>query len=126
MELLLMVYGENYYAVDMTHVSRIVEPRREKIEESQWLLPPAGSPSGVLLKNGRLLPAVKIEKMVYYPGGPIPPNSFLRGCMTVSKFDGFVLVDGKVYGMLCPTFLKITGGSDADSNTDINAKTNID
>lgn len=108
MNVLLMTYRDLYCAVDMRRVSRIIEPPADAAEDADWLWTPDRETEpvlGVRLKNGRLLPAHSVQKMIPYPGDAVPPGRFLDGCMTRRTIDGFLPVDGRVYGLLSPAFL---------------------
>jgi hypothetical protein len=112
MELLLMVYNHTSYAVDMTHVSRILDMEKTRPPEDTWLWNPADTASpapaemGVLLKNDYVLPADKVEKMITYNGHMETPNHFLKGCMKNDNIQGFILVKNRIYGMLSAAFLR--------------------
>lgn len=114
MELLLLVYNNMTYAVDMTHVSRVIDMEKTRPPEENWLLDPGNSvrpvsvpiKMGILLKNHYVLPAAKVEKMITYHGAVTAPNLFLKGCMKNDNIEGFILVKNRIYGMLSAAFLK--------------------
>ena len=112
MNVLLMIYDNNRYAVDMTHVSRIINMQRTPAVAELCLwdpLHPVPSSAGVILKNGFIIPAMEVEEMLYYDGEAAEPNPFLRGCMKNSKIEGFVINKNRIYGKLNATFLKMSG-----------------
>ncbi len=109
MELLLLVHNNNNAAIDMRHVSRIVNLKNTQIGK-EWILPgDKHAVHGVLLKNEFILPVERIVEMMEYEEGIIMPNPFLKGCMTKKDFCGFAVVQNTIYVVLSPQYLKMAG-----------------
>lgn len=112
MNVLLMIYNNSRYAVDMTHVSRIINMERTPASDEKCLWDPKHpipSPVGVILKNGLVLPAAIVEEMLPYDMQAVRPNAFLMGCMKNNNIESFILVKNKIYGKLSAIFLKMAG-----------------
>ncbi|MCP5108310.1 MAG: hypothetical protein GY950_33295 [bacterium] len=105
MTVLLMVYDNIRFAVDMAHVSAVINMARTKIHHKDCLWKPTPEQMGVRLKNGFILPAAKVEEMTTCPKAAAAPNHFLKGCMKNGKIDRFILVNNRIYGMLSAAFL---------------------
>lgn len=107
-----MIYDNIRYAVDMTHVSRIINMERTPAAAELCLwdpVHPAPSKAGIILKNGLVLPASEVEEMLPIDGEAAAPNPFLRGCMKNSNIEGFVMNKNRIYGKLNAVFLKMAG-----------------
>lgn len=109
MTVLLLIYRNIRFAVDMTHVSRIINIERRKPGEELCLWDPTPAHMGVILKNGLIIPASHVEEMLEYEKEITKPNLFLEGIMRNSNIEGFILVNNRIYGLLSAIFLKMAG-----------------
>ncbi len=107
MVLVLLKYNDFRMAVDMKHVSRIINLSPTMTPKERFLLPPGSSPQGILLKNDFIVPASKVEEMLPYDSEPTFPNTFLKGCTKKNHFQAFAVINQNVYGILAHNFLKI-------------------
>ncbi len=106
MILLLMLFRNSSFAVNMEYVSRIINIDKSQAEEDQFLVPPGPAAAGIVLKSECILPADSVEEMLAYDGSITPPNPFLKGCMKNTNIESFVIINNKIYGVLSSIFLK--------------------
>lgn len=109
MMVLLMIYKNIRFAIDMAYVSRIINIERNKPGEELCLWDPAPAAVGIKLKNGLILPASHVEEMLAYEREVTRPNPFLEGIMKNRNIEGFILVKNRIYGVLGAIFLKMAG-----------------
>ncbi|MCP4157096.1 MAG: hypothetical protein GY757_55810 [bacterium] len=106
MILLLMLFRNSSFAVDMTYVSRIINIAKTQTGKELFLLPPDSAATGIILKSECILPADSVEEMLAYDGSITPANPFLKGCMKNTNIESFVIINNKIYGVLSSIFLK--------------------
>jgi hypothetical protein len=105
MNLLLLRLDRYRLAVNTCRVAR-VQPFDDGMRRDPQCLMDAGSaPLAVMLANRRILPVTEIEATVEWPGPLQRPKAFARGCGRNPVLCGFVIVSGRVYGVLNDRFL---------------------
>lgn len=111
MELLLIQRMDSYMCLDMKDVTRVVALSRDRIDPDRFLAAPDRAPLGIMLKNGRVLPVTRVVKTITFQGKTHPLNAFLKGCLTRTIMEGFVITEERIYGLLSRSFLQLNKDS---------------
>ncbi len=94
------------FAFNMNEIAKVFKAKSIKKKEQDLLLFKLNQNSFALqLKNSKIFPVFKIEKMIEYSGEISNIDVFTKGCTYNSVFEGFILDEDKIYAVPDQIFL---------------------